>query len=174
MKKGFTLIELLVVVLIIGILTATALPMYEKAQKKALFTEVQTVAKTLMTAMDAYAMENGYITGNNSLLSTDSSVGIDFPWISCDSGSCSTKAGKWRIVTYGSYRYYSIDFVPNRTYFANIHDNYYYSFVKSMEKPWTLQRMNGNLVHNSTYQMFCDWWVDGGGAATQDFISQCK
>ena len=58
-NRAFTLIELLVVVLIIGVLSAIALPQYEKAIEKAKATQAQVVLKSLSQTVQAYYLANG-------------------------------------------------------------------------------------------------------------------
>ncbi len=57
-EAGFTLIELLVVVLIIGILSAIAIPAFLSQTKKASDSAAKTQVGTLQTTIESWATEN--------------------------------------------------------------------------------------------------------------------
>ncbi len=73
MKKGFTLIELLVVVLIIGILSAVALPQYRKAVTKTHFHLAQVLVESMLKACEVYYL------ANSEYPLTPEALDIDFP-----------------------------------------------------------------------------------------------
>ncbi len=65
-RDGFTLIELLIVIIVIGILSAIAIPNYLGAQKKAARAEAKSNLQSLALALEQYYAVNGnYGTDGN-------------------------------------------------------------------------------------------------------------
>ena len=96
MKQGFTLIELLVVVLIIGILSAVALPQYQTAVERSRAAEALTQMAAIADSMERYHAQHDAWPGTNSFNSLD----VDIP-----TGNCSTsgqRGGKYFCVGFGS------------------------------------------------------------------------
>ena len=78
MKKGFTLIELLVVVLIIGVLSAVALPQYQTAVERARATEALTMVSAISESAQRYhSQHEQWPSTDNSFNQLD----IDVPMI---------------------------------------------------------------------------------------------
>lgn len=77
-NAGFTLIELLVVVLIIGILSAVALPQYQKAVEKSRVATMYPLIKSLVDAEQVYFTANGEYTCDLSQLDIDFNFGEPF------------------------------------------------------------------------------------------------
>ena len=109
-KKGFTLMEVLVVVIIVGILSAVAMPQYRKVVEKASFTKAEVMAKALHDSCERMVAEWGvdswgYIDssartltrldiGDQSLLPAgftldgEKIIGAGFTYKLSDTGSC--------------------------------------------------------------------------------------
>ena len=68
---GFTLVEILVVVLIIGILSAVAVPMYQGAVDKTHFSTMLSPTRTLKEAQEAVRMATGNYTTDTADLDVD-------------------------------------------------------------------------------------------------------
>jgi type IV pilus assembly protein PilA len=58
-KHGFTLIELLIVVVIIGILSAIAIPKFASTKERAFLATMKSDLRNLVTAQEAYLGDNG-------------------------------------------------------------------------------------------------------------------
>lgn len=94
--KGFTLIELLVVVLIIGILTAIAVPQYKRAIQKSRLAQLDVILNTADKTIDSYLMTNGIPAGTVMLSGEDHAGDIDVTK-NCSGNTCYTKAGGFYI-----------------------------------------------------------------------------
>ena len=119
-SNAFTLIELLVVVLIIGILSAIALPQYQKAVLKSRFTQAKLLAIAIARAQQAYYLANSSFTVNFDELDIDLPAPTQkhssqtrttyvYPW-----GNCHIEYGNTHCVIAEHNLEYSI-YHPNNT-----------------------------------------------------------
>jgi len=103
-RTGFTLIELLVVVLIIGILAAIAMPIYQTSVDKTHFTGLMPLSKSIKEAEEAFFLTSGEYTGDLSALDIAVPDTTETYNITLDAGQKSVRANNPAIAsTYVMY-----------------------------------------------------------------------
>lgn len=95
MKKGFTLIELLAAVLIMGILTAVALPQYRRSLERTRVAEALQMLPSIYDARERLVTENGW-TWSEGLHAGTAASNVSFKKLDMEmKGQQGTKATTW-------------------------------------------------------------------------------
>jgi type IV pilus assembly protein PilE len=75
-RKGFTLLELLIVVLIIGIMSAFAIPRFQNTKGKAYASSMKSDLRNVASQQEQYFTYNGTYSNDLGLISMTSSQGV--------------------------------------------------------------------------------------------------
>ena len=155
MKRGFTLIELLVVVLIIGILSAVAMPQYTAAVEKARVAEALQNISTMEKQIELYLLENGTPTSEVCYK---------------DFATAQLSGGEWENCVYNTknFEYYrpSVNFGGTEGYIEVIRQGNEYTLISRTNT-------SGNSVqHGNWYHACYTWQTDTGRKICKQLESQ--
>ena len=94
--KAFSLVEILVVVLIIGVLSAVALPKYRKSMRVARAAEIGPNLKALEQAINVYIEERGFQAGQFLGSGKTKKLSLDLGLPACKNESTSVCSSKYK------------------------------------------------------------------------------
>ena len=90
-SRGFTLIELLIVVVIIGVLSAVAIPKFQNTKGKANTASLKSDLRNLVTAEEAYFYENQTYTSSLVALKVALTSNVTITWGTVNASGWSAK-----------------------------------------------------------------------------------